>query len=130
MNGTMPAMVNSNEGSGDTSEVLGTTVWPRFSKCSRNRRRISAVCMRWVSFSSQRVLPGRAAGSEGSAVRGVRAASGGQGGVRAVGQRCVQSGARAQLALARCRCGTHVGAEVTDRFRQVPQAVGEGPGDP
>src|SRR4051794_41390906 len=46
MNGTIPATVNSSEGSGDTNEALGTTVWPRSAKCSRKRRRISAVCIR------------------------------------------------------------------------------------
>ena len=29
MNGTMPATVNSSDGSGETSEALGTTVCPR-----------------------------------------------------------------------------------------------------
>src|SRR3712207_7455233 len=41
MNGTMPATVNSRDGSGETSEALGTTVCPRVAKCSRKRRRIS-----------------------------------------------------------------------------------------
>src|SRR3954454_16071227 len=97
MNGTIPATVNSSEGSGDTSETLGTTVCPRFSKCSRKRRRISAVCMREVS------VLGRTNGvasrpMTGSALRGVGAATG-QLYLAAVGQRCVQAGAGADLVL-------------------------------
>ena len=32
MNGTMPATVNSSEGSGEIREAEGTTVWPLDSK--------------------------------------------------------------------------------------------------
>ena len=32
MNGTMPATVNSSEGSGETREAEGTARWPRCSK--------------------------------------------------------------------------------------------------
>ena len=32
MNGTMPAMVNSVDGSGETSDADGTTVWSRSAK--------------------------------------------------------------------------------------------------
>lgn len=56
MNGTIPATVNSSEGSSDTSEAEGTTVWPRSPKYSSQRRRMSAVCM---------VLPGRDGGLAG-----------------------------------------------------------------
>ena len=45
MNGTMPAIVNMVEGSGEISEALGTTSWPREAKKFSQRRRISAVCM-------------------------------------------------------------------------------------
>src|SRR3954452_15255974 len=109
MNGTIPAAVNSSEGSGDTSEALGTTVWPRSAKCSRKRRRISAVCIRL--YFNLRQVTGRAADrarvscrrpdqwSAASAVRGVAAGEGGQGELVASRQRCVEAGARAQLGL-------------------------------
>ncbi len=45
MKGTIPATVNMRLGSVETSEALGTTVWPLRSKKSSHRRRISAVCI-------------------------------------------------------------------------------------
>src|SRR3712207_5241049 len=96
MNGTIPATVNSSDGSGETSEALGTTVWPRAAKCSRKRRRISAVCM---SYSGD-----RGAGTGGPA----RSAVGGRSAVpaelldrRPLGQRRIETGTRAQLVLTR-----------------------------
>jgi hypothetical protein len=43
MNGTMPATVNSSVGSSETSEALGTTVWPRSPKKFSQRLWMSAV---------------------------------------------------------------------------------------
>src|SRR3954465_3859971 len=131
MNGTIPATVNSREGSGDTSDALGTTVWPRSAKCSRKRRRISAVCM-LVSFRPRGSVRGPLP-RPGSVVGGVPAGRGGRqgppgaGGARGGGggQRCVEAGAGAQLGLALGGGGPHVGAEVTDRLGQLAQAVGE-----
>ena len=45
MNGTIPATVNSRDGSGLTSEALGTTVCPRSAKNRSQRCLISAVFM-------------------------------------------------------------------------------------
>src|ERR1700712_1090449 len=129
MNGTIPATMNSSEGSGDTSEALGTTVWPRFSKCSRKRRRISAVCMRGSRSFSAGWAPGRERPVwGGSAVRGVRAAPR-EGGVAPVRQRRGPAGAGPPLALADGRSGPHVGPEVADRLGQLTQAVGQRAGD-
>src|SRR4051812_5557225 len=103
MNGTMPATVNSSEGSGDTSEALGTTVWPRSAKCSRKRRRISAVCirlyfnLRLVDRRAPRGGPRDQLSAASSVVGGMAA---GEGELVPGRQRCVQSGARAKLPLA------------------------------
>ena len=81
MNGTMPATVNSSDGSGEISEALGTTVCPRWAKCSRKRRRISAVCIRVYSVlrgRSRSGLLGRRRRSGVGCVGGVRAATPGQ----------------------------------------------------
>ena len=43
MNGTMPATVNSSDGSGDTNDAEGTTACPWDSKYSSQRLLISAV---------------------------------------------------------------------------------------
>ena len=45
MNGTMPATVNSKEGSGETNDAEGTTLWSFFSKKAFQRRAISCVCI-------------------------------------------------------------------------------------
>src|SRR5690625_6627285 len=45
MKGTIPAMVNIVDGSGEIKEALGTISWPRSEKNFSQRRRISAVCM-------------------------------------------------------------------------------------
>src|SRR5688572_17121802 len=113
MNGTMPATVNSSDGSGEISEALGTTVCPRWAKCSRNRRRISAVCM---VRSTQFCGAGRVSGARpgrGSGIGVMRAAPDGQLDLVAGRQRRVQPGARAQLGLTFGRGRTDVGAEVT-----------------
>src|SRR3954454_21776815 len=116
MNGTIPATVNSSEGSGDTSEALGATVWPRSAKCSRKRRRISAVCMR-LYFISAGLRPGPCSGrAPGSVIGGVGTATDGQLDLPAGGQGGVEAGAGAQLGLALGGGGTDVGAEVTDRL--------------
>src|SRR5215213_7766093 len=113
MNGTMPATVNSSEGSGDTSEALGTTVWPRSAKCSRKRRRISAVCIR-LYFALRLVgRGGRRSGCRrpGSVVGGVPAREGGgQRQLLAGRQRRVEAGARPQLRLPLGGGGPDVGA--------------------
>src|SRR3954471_2171614 len=100
MNGTIPATVNSSEGSGETSEALGTTVWPRSAKCSRNRRRISAVCM--YLLGSAGAGAGRTAppGGEGSGVGGVGAVPARQPDLVTRRERGVQAGAGTQLRLA------------------------------
>src|SRR5690625_336062 len=54
MNGTMPAMVNMVDGSGEIREALGTISWPRSAKNFSQRRLISAVCM--VGGGSYRVI--------------------------------------------------------------------------
>src|SRR5689334_16066938 len=108
MKGTMPATVNSSDGSGDTSEALGTTVCPRSAKCSRKRRRISAVCIGLYSLGAATgVLP--RPGWEGL-LGGVGAAAGRQLHLVAGGQRRVEPGARPQLGLAVGGGGPHVGA--------------------
>src|SRR3954471_23587423 len=125
MNGTIPATVNSREGSGDTSDALGTTVWPRSAKCSRKRRRISAVCM-LVSFRPRGSVRGPLP-RPGSVVGGVPAGQGGrQGQLGAGGQRCVEAGAGTQLGLALGGGGPHVGAEVSAR----PGPLGPAGGGP
>src|SRR5437763_15259134 len=43
MKGTIPATVKSRDGSGETSDALGTIVWPRCPKNSSQRWRMSAV---------------------------------------------------------------------------------------
>src|SRR5699024_2497184 len=43
--GTMTATVNSNEGSDETKDAEGTTVWFFFSKKVFQRRTISGVCI-------------------------------------------------------------------------------------
>src|SRR3712207_4022124 len=105
MNGTMPATVNSSEGSGDTSEALGTTVWPRSAKCSRKRRRISAVCIRLYFVSARAGVV--AGGGRGLVLGGVPSAAGqgeplagGQGERPPHGYRRVEAGGGAQLGLA------------------------------
>jgi hypothetical protein len=45
MNGTMPATVNSKEGSLETSEAEGTAVWPLLTKKSTQRFVISCDFM-------------------------------------------------------------------------------------
>ena len=65
MNGTMPATVNSSDGSGEISEALGTTVCPRWAKCSRKRRRISAVCIGSTQFCGAGAGAGLLGGSAG-----------------------------------------------------------------
>src|SRR3954447_9005988 len=97
MNGTMPATVNSRDGSGDTSEALGTTVCPRWAKCSRKRRRISAVCI--GLYSVGRARPGERVAVERSGVGGVRPPARGQLDLVPGGQRRVEAGAVAQLGL-------------------------------
>src|SRR3954454_5027375 len=137
MNGTMPATVNSREGSGDTSDALGTTVWPRSAKCSRKRRRISAVCIR-LYFNLRQFDGGcRQEGARGGPRDQLSAASSVVGGMAAgegeLGpgrQRCVEPGARAQLRLALGRGGADVGTEVADGLGQLAQAVGERAQDP
>src|SRR5687768_9162919 len=124
MNGTMPATVNSSDGSGEISDALGTTVCPRWAKCSRKRRRISAVCM---SYSVLRGKPSRA-GRSGSVVAGARAA------VKRLGhatgrQRGVEPGAGPQLVLALGHRVAHVGAEVADGVGEVAQRLGDRAGD-
>jgi hypothetical protein len=59
-NGTMPATVKSSDGSSETSEADGTTVWPRAAKKSSQRWRISAVCMVpfWFLGMVERPAPG------------------------------------------------------------------------
>src|SRR5688500_2238747 len=109
MNGTMPATVNSSDGSGETSEALGTTVCPRSAKCSRNRRRISAVCIRSTQFCGAGAGAGQLMGTgRGSVVGGVGAVPAGQPDLVARGERCVQAGACAQLRLALGRGGPDV----------------------
>src|SRR3712207_9536252 len=68
MNGTMPATVNSRDGSGETSEALGTTVCPRLAKCSRKRRRISAVCMSYSVWEARPAGVDRKSVVEGKSV--------------------------------------------------------------
>src|SRR3954470_21783301 len=120
MNGTMPATVNSRDGSGEISEALGTTVCPRWAKCSRKRRRISAVCMR----SLTRVGWGRG-GPGRSQVGGVGTVAGGQPHLVARGQRGVQAGAGTQLGLALGGRGADVGAERADGVGQVAEGLGD-----
>src|SRR4051794_16022823 len=123
MNGTMPATVNSSDGSGEISEALGTTVWSRAAKCSRKRRRISAVCM-----VSTRV--GWAWAREGrSVLGGVRTAPDGQPDLVPRGQRGVQAGAGPQFGLALGGRGTDVGPEGADGLGQVAQRLGDRAGD-
>src|SRR4051812_26726034 len=117
MNGTMPATVNSSDGSGDTSDALGTTVCPRWAKCSRKRRRISAVCI------STRRLGGK--GVPGVLLGGVRAAAL----VAGRRERRIESGAGPQLHLPLGRGGPDVGAEVADGVREVAQSLDELRGD-
>src|SRR5690242_20191452 len=130
MNGTMPATVNNSEGSGDTSEALGTTVCPRSAKCSRKRRRISAVCISvWLAASllgrgGRRGAPARP--GWGGLLGGVRAAAERQLRLVAGGQRGVQPGAGAQLHLAVGGGGADVGTELAERVGQVAQALGDG----
>src|SRR5215211_6959243 len=115
MNGTMPATVNSSEGSGETSEALGTTVWPRWAKCSRKRRRISEVCIRASTRScglSGLSAPGGLLGGAWGGRGGRVAASLRQLQLAAVGQRGVQAGAGAQLGLPLGGRGPDVGAEL------------------
>src|SRR3954454_14081905 len=123
MNGTIPATVNSSEGSGDTNEALGTTVWPRSAKCSRKRRRISAVCIRL--YFNLRLIKGvvgpTAAVSPGSLSAGRsafgRVPAGERRGQRELlpgRQRCVQTGTHPQLGLPLRGGGPDVGAEVAD----------------
>src|SRR6187402_1965025 len=120
MKGTMPATVNSSDGSGEISEALGTTVWPRSAKCSRNRRRISAVCMYLLGSAGPAPEHGQLMGTgRGSVVGDVGAVPAGQPDLVARRERGVQAGARAQLGLALGRGGTDVGPEVTDRLREV-----------
>jgi hypothetical protein len=45
MNGTMPATVNSREGSLETSDAEGTAVWPLLTKKSTQRFVISCDFM-------------------------------------------------------------------------------------
>src|SRR4051795_6654171 len=150
MNGTIPATVNSSEGSGDTSEALGTTVWPRSAKCSRKRRRISAVCMRlyfdsfvlwtggrWRRGPTPRRRTGRGGAGRGAppqAVAGGRAPGSGQGEPLA-GRQCerparrdrgAEAGRGTQLGLPLSGGDADVGAEVPDRRCEVAQAVGRG----
>src|SRR4051794_28918004 len=106
MNGTIPATVNSSEGSGDTSEALGTTVWPRSAKCSRKRRRISAVCIR-LYFVSARARVSVAGNARGLLRGAVRAAAGqreplagGQGERPPHGYRRVEAGRGTEFDLA------------------------------
>src|SRR4051812_15464706 len=130
MNGTMPATVNSSDGSGEISEALGTTVWPRAAKCSRNRRRISAVCMYLLgSAGRRRSVVSSWPPARGSVVGGVGAVPAGQPDLVTRGERCVQAGARAELRLTLGRGGADVGSEVTDRLGEVAEAVGDRPAD-
>src|SRR6476469_3990698 len=118
MNGTIPATVNSSDGSGETSDALGTTVCPRCAKCSRNRRRISAVCMYLLgSAGPARELvssetPAGGQGSSGSG--GVGAVPAGQPDVVSRRERCVQARAGAQFRLALGRGCPDVGTELPD----------------
>src|SRR3954447_16183942 len=132
MNGTMPATVNNNDGSGETSEALGTTVCPRCAKCSRNRRRISAVCM-YLLGSGGRVRAGRLASVGGGRVVRLSARGGavpaGQPHLLARRERGVEPGAGPQLRLALGGGGADVGTELTDGVGEVPQAVGDRPAD-
>src|SRR5215213_8494496 len=144
MNGTIPATVNSRDGSGEISEALGTTVCPRWAKCSRKRRRISAVCIRvysvlrgrtgsWLLASSgRRSVGGRGVGSVARPAGADRAwPSGrlrvppGEPDLVAGGQRRVQTGPCPQLRLAGGGGGPDVGTEVTDRLGQLAQALGD-----
>src|SRR5215210_3547133 len=117
MKGTIPATVNSSDGSGETSDALGTTVCPRWAKCSRKRRRISAVCM------STRRLGGK--GCPEALLGGVRAATL----VAGRGQRSVEAGAGPQLQLPLGGGGPDVGAEVADGVGEVAQPVDQLGGD-
>src|SRR3954452_23423789 len=139
MKGTMPATVNSSDGSGEISEALGTTVCPRWAKCSRKRRRISAVCI----FRIYSVLRGRTTGRSagggylgeecrpGSGVGRVRTvAAAGQLHLVAGREGGVETGARAEFALPLGGRSADVGAELADRVCEVAQALGDGPGDP
>src|SRR4051812_13695922 len=124
MNGTMPATVNSSDGSGEISEALGTTVCPRWAKCSRKRRRLSAGCV-----VSTRV--GWGLGPRGrSVLGGVRAVPGRQAHLVARGQRGVQPRAGAQFGLALRGRRPDVGAERADRVGEVTQGFADGAGDP
>src|SRR3954449_12408318 len=131
MKGTMPATVKSSDGSGDTRDALGTTVWSRWAKCSRKRRRISAVCMSYsVLRGGRRTGAGARRGSVvGRDSGGVGTAPAGQLYLVAGGQRRVQAGARTQFGLPFRGGGPDVGAEVTDGVGEVAQALGDGPGD-
>src|SRR3954470_8559578 len=133
MNGTIPATVNSRDGSGETSDALGTTVCPRCAKCSRNRRRISAVCMYLLGSAGpgrERVGSAAPAGGQGSAVSGgMCAVPAGQPDVIACRERCVQAGARSQLGLPVGRGRADLGAELTDGVGQVSEGVGDRPAD-
>src|SRR4029450_6739866 len=120
MNGTMPATVNSSDGAGEISDALGTTVCPRWAKCSRKRRRISAVCMSYSVLRGNR--PG--AGRSGSVVGGGRAAVQRLGDASG-GERGVEPGARTQLVLALGHRVAHVGTEVTDGVGEVAQCLGD-----
>src|SRR4051794_16951753 len=139
MNGTMPATVNSSDGSGEMSEALGTTVCPRSAKCSRKRRRISAVCIfRIYSVLRDRSTepvgswcrPGQWSAMSEGGVRmmssgGVRAAPSGQLDRVARRERCVQAGTRPQFGLTFGGGGPDVGTEVADRVGEVTQALGD-----
>ena len=46
LNGTIPALVSSSVGSTGISDALGTIVWSRAAKKSRNTRRMSSLFMR------------------------------------------------------------------------------------
>src|SRR3954465_10417282 len=126
MNGTMPATVNSSDGSGEISEALGTTVCPRWAKCSRNRRRISAVCIRGYSGLLCVVTP--ASGAVRSVLGSVGAAAERLDGT-ARGKRRVEAGAGPQLALPLGHRLAHVGPELADRLGEVAQRIGERCGD-
>ena len=57
MNGTMPATVNSREGSLETSDAEGTAVWPLLTKKSTQRWVISCDFMSCVlTLLGSRVL--------------------------------------------------------------------------
>src|SRR3954463_16654293 len=133
MNGTMPATVNSRDGSGETSEALGTTVCPRWAKCSRKRRRISAVCMSLLgSAGPERELVSSAAPAGGqwsAGSGGVGAAPAGQPYLIACRERSVQARPRAQFRLALGRGRPDVGTELPDGVGEVAEGVGDRPPD-